>query len=337
MPSRATAPASWILRFASLVLAIPAAGYAHPLAPAVLEIREAAGGRVEVGWKTPLIRPRGADLEPVLPARCRSTDPRTVSEAGGGVWTRWTVECGPGGLVGERVGVAGPGSLALRALVRVTLADGRLVQGVLSPARPFLTVPPRPRALDVARDYARLGVAHILSGPDHLLFVFGLILLAGTTRRLLGTVSAFTVGHSITLSLAALGLVDVPARLIEVAIASSVLALAVELARDPAAPTLLRRHPWAMAVAFGLLHGLGFAAALRDAGLPAGEIPLALLSFNVGIEVGQLLFVLAVLGLGRAAGRLPARTPAWAGRASVYGMGSLAGYWWLERALALLR
>jgi hydrogenase/urease accessory protein HupE len=322
---------------AALLLAIAPAARAHPLAPCVLEIRETGDGRAEVGWKTPLVRPRGADLQPVLPARCHPVGPRTVAEEGGGVWTRWAVDCGPGGLVGEAIAVRGPGSLALGALVRVTLADGRLVQGVLSPTHPFLTVPPRPRALDVARDYACLGVAHILSGPDHLLFVFGLILLAGTTRRLLGTVSAFTVGHSITLSLAALGLVDVPARLIEVAIASSVLALAVELARAPAAPTLMRRHPWAMAVTFGLLHGLGFAAALRDAGLPGGEIPLALLSFNVGIVVGQVLFVLAVLGVGRAAGRLPARTPAWAGRASVYGMGSLAGYWWLERALALLR
>src|SRR5437773_9426467 len=223
MPSRATAPASWILRFAALVLAIPAAGYAHPLAPALLEIREAAGGRVEVGWKTPLIRPRGADLEPVLPARCRSTGPRTVSEEGGGVWTRWAVECGPGGLVGQRVGVAGPGSLALGALVRVTLADGRLVQGVLSPTRPFLTVPPRPRALDVARDYARLGVAHILSGPDHLLFVFALVLLAGTARRVGAAVTAFTFGHSITLTLAALRLIVVPSRPIVVAIVTTVL------------------------------------------------------------------------------------------------------------------
>jgi len=220
--------------------------------------------------------------------------------------------------------------------VRVTLADGRLVQGVASPGNLLIAVPPRPRALDVMRDYARLGVAHILTGPDHLLFVFGLVLLAGTTRRLLATVSAFTLGHSITLTLAALGFVDVPSGPIEVAIAASVLALAVELARPPG-PTLIRRRPWLMAGAFGLLHGLGFAAALREAGLPAGEIPLALLSFNVGIEVGQLLFVLAVLALWRAAGRLPDRMPPWARRVPVYGMGSLAGYWWLERALALLR
>jgi hydrogenase/urease accessory protein HupE len=272
----------------------------------------------------------------VLPERCRPVGPRTVVEERGGVWTRWAVECGTGGLAGQRVGVAGPGSLALGAIVRVTLADGRLVQGVVSPAQPFLTVPLRPRALDLVAGYVRLGVAHILSGPDHLLFVFGLVLLAGPMRRLLATVTAFTVGHSITLTLAALGLVDLPARLIEVAIAASVLALAVELARPPA-PTFIRRRPWTMAGAFGLLHGLGFAAALCEAGLPAGEIPLALLSFNLGIEVGQLLFVLGVLALRRAAGDLPGRLPAWARRVPVYGMGSLAGYWWLERAIALLR
>src|SRR5205823_13214735 len=140
------------------------------------------------------------------------------------------------------------------------LADGRRVQGVLSPAHPSLTVPARARALDVVHDYGRLGVEHILTGPDHLLFVFGLVLIAGTTRRLLGTVSAFTLGHSITLTLAALGIVDFPSRVIELAIAASILALAVELARRPAAPTLVRRRPWTMAAAFGLLHGLGFAA-----------------------------------------------------------------------------
>jgi len=136
---------------------------------------------------------------------------------------------------------------------------------------------------------------------------------AWTVRRLLATVSAFTVGHSVTLTLAA------------------------ELARRPVAPTLMRRWPWMMAAAFGLLHGLGFAGALREAGLPAGEIPLALFSFNVAIELGQVLFVLGVLGLGRIAGHLAVRIPEWATWVPVYAMGSLAGYWWLERALALLR
>src|SRR5438132_11729084 len=172
--------------------------------------------------------------------RKRSKRVQGWREGGGGVWARWGAACGTGGLVGEPIAVRGPGSLALGALVRVTLADGRLVQGVVSPAHPVFTVPPRPRALDVVRDYVRLGVAHILAGADHLLFVFGLVLLAGTARRLLVTVSAFTLGHSITLTLAALGIVDFPSRVIEVAIAASILALAVELARRPAAPTLVR-------------------------------------------------------------------------------------------------
>jgi hydrogenase/urease accessory protein HupE len=318
------------------LLAVSSAARAHPLAPAVLEIRETGDGRADVGWKTPLTRPRGAALEPVLPARCRALGPPTIAEEGGGVWTRWTVACGPGGLAGERIGVGGPGSVALGALVRVTLGDGRLVQGVLSPAHPTFLIPERPRALDVARDYAAFGVQHILAGPDHLLFVFGLVLLAGTIRRVAGIVSAFTLGHSVTLTLAALGVVALPGRLIEVAIAASVLALAVELARPPARPTLVRRHPWTMAAAFGLLHGLGFAAALHDAGLPAGDIPLALVAFNIGIEVGQLLFVAATLMLRAAVGPLATHAPAWLARVPVYGMGALAGYWWLERTLALL-
>jgi len=318
------------------LVALASVARAHPLAPAVLEIRETGDGRADVGWKTPLARPRGAELEPVLPARCRTVEPATVSEDGSGVWTRWRVACGPEGLVGEQIGVTGPGSIALGALVRVTLADGRVVQGVLSPAHPSLEIPARPRPLGVLRDYVLLGVQHILAGPDHLLFVFGLVVLAGTARRIAGTVSAFTLGHSVTLTLAALGIVVLPARVIEVAIAASVLALAVELARRPARATAMRRHPWTMAAAFGLLHGLGFAAALREAGLPEGEVPLALFAFNVGIEVGQLAFVAVVLALRAVVGAWPARAPAWVRRVPVYGMGTLAGYWWLERTLALL-
>ena len=325
-------------RLAGVLLVLAAAtAYAHPFAPCVLELHETGADRVTVGWKTPLLRPRGAELDPVLPARCRPVEPRTTSEEGGGIWTRWTIDCGPGGLVAQEIGVGGPGSFALSALVRVTLADGRFVQGVLTPSHPSLVVPPRARACDVVRDYLRLGVEHILAGPDHLLFVFGLVLLAGTARRIVLTVSAFTLGHSITLTLATLGIVNVLPRWIEVAVAASVLALAVQLAHPPSAPTLLWRRPWAMAALFGLLHGFGFAAALSEAGPPAGAIPLALLSFNVGIELGQLLFVLAVLALRRAAGTLHERLPAWARRIPVYGMGSLAGYWWLERALALVR
>jgi len=326
------------LASALVVLAlVPATLRAHPLAPSLLEVHERDGGQLDVGWKTPLLRARGAEVAPVLPSRCRDVGARTVAEENGGVWTRWTVDCGPGGLVGEQLGATGFGGSGIGALIRVTLADGRVVSGVVTLGRPLLTVPRRPRVLDVVRDYVRLGVEHILTGPDHLLFVFGLLLLAGTVRRLLATVTAFTAGHSVTLSLAALGVVDLPSRPIEAAIAASVLALAVELARRPTAPTLMRRRPWTMAAIFGLLHGLGFAAALRAAGLPSGDIPLALVSFNTGIELGQLAFVLTVLALGRPAGRVLDLVPVWMRRVPVYAMGSLAASWWLERTWAIFR
>jgi hydrogenase/urease accessory protein HupE len=321
---------------AATALLIAVSARAHPLAPSLLDVHERGDGRIDVTWKAPLVRPRGAALEPVLPTRCRPVGASTTGEENAGLVTRWVGNCGPGPLVGEAFGVTGFGSIGLAALVRVALADGRVVEGVVSAARPTLVVPARPSTLGVVRDYVRLGVEHILTGPDHLLFVFGLLLLAGTVRRLLATVTAFTVGHSITLTLAALGIVDLPSRPIEAAIAASVLLLAVELARRPTAPTLMRRYPWAMAATFGLLHGLGFAAALREAGLPAGEIPLALFSFNVGIETGQLAFVLVVLAAARALRGVPTSLPAWTRWVPVYTMGSLAASWWIERTAAWL-
>jgi hydrogenase/urease accessory protein HupE len=322
---------------AAALLLVSTAAAAHPLAPALLEVHEGAAGRIAVGWKTPLLRARGTALEAVLPPTCRDAGPRAVTRDDTGVWTRWPADCGPGGLVGAAFGATGFGATEIAALVRVTLADGRVVRGVVGAARPLVVVPARPSVLDIVRDYLRLGIVHILTGPDHLLFVFGLLLLAGSLRRLLATVTAFTAGHSVTLTLAALGVVHVPSRPIEAAIAASVLALAVELARRPAAPTLIRRRPWTMAATFGLLHGLGFAAALREAGLPEGDVPLALVSFNTGIELGQLAFVVAVLAVAATTRRMRAAVPAWLARVPVYAMGSLAAAWWLERTWAMLR
>jgi hydrogenase/urease accessory protein HupE len=302
------------------MVAVARLAAAHPLAPSLLDLREMGAGRVEVAWKTPLLRPRGLDPAPSLPARCNQLAPAATVRDEGAVWLRWTVDCGPEGLVGEHVGVTGLGDAGIAAVVRVILADGRLVQGVVTAARPSLAIPLRPRPWDVVGDYVRLGVDHILRGPDHLLFVFGLVLLAGTVRRVAATVTAFTVGHSVTLSLAALGLVTLPTAPIEMLIAASVLALAAELAREPDRPTLMRRFPWAMAATFGLLHGLGFAAALAETGLPQGEIPLALFAFNVGIELGQLAFVLVVLAAGRTLRRVPLRLPAWTRHVPVYAM-----------------
>src|SRR5262249_29451729 len=261
----------------------------------------------------------------------------TTAVDGTGLTSRWRVECGSASLTGERIGVDRLTALSSGAVVRVVFADGRVAEGILSRDHPDFVVPAEPRPWDVFASYVRLGVNHILTGPDHLLFVFGLVLLAGTTRRLLATVTAFTLGHSVTLTAAALGLVAVPVAPIEVAIAASVFVLAVELARDPDRASAIRRRPWTMAFAFGLLHGLGFAGALAEAGLPRDEIPLALLGFNLGIETGQVAFVACVLAAGAALWPLVRRLPPWRRWVSAYAMGSLAAFWWIERTAALFR
>jgi hydrogenase/urease accessory protein HupE len=176
-----------------------------------------------------------------------------------------------------------------------------------------------------------LGIEHIASGPDHLLFVLGLLLLVPSLRLLAETITAFTIGHSLTLTAAVLGITRVPSRPIEVLIALSVLVLAVELAGTANRTTWLRRRPWLMAGAFGLLHGFGFAGALSEAGLPQGDVPIALAAFNVGIECGQLLFVLLVLSAGAVVRRWRPRLASLAVRPAVYTMGILAAFWSFER------
>jgi len=316
---------------ALVVLVSAASALAHGLDPAALALKESAPGIFAVTWRASALRLPGADVRPLLPASCRRVSDVESGEAADHVILRWTVDCGAGGLAGATIGVADLAAAKINALLTVTYDGGERVQVVLSPRQPVFTVPERASRWDVVHDYARLGVEHILSGPDHLLFVFGLLLLVATTRLLVQTITAFTLGHSITLSAAVLGLASVPSRPIEVLIALSVLVLAVELARDDGQGTALRRFPWLMAVAFGLLHGFGFAGALAEAGLTGDDVPLALVSFNVGIEIGQLAFVAAVLAGGALLTRWLPLAAAQSTRPAVYAMGVLAAFWCFER------
>lgn len=318
---------------ALLLAAAPAA--AHPLAPAFLELVEAADGTTTVLWKTPLVSPAGAEIRPVLPAGCRALGSPASSADASSLAHRWRVDCGAGGWAEHAVAVTGLDESRTNAIVRIVLADGRVVQTLLSGANAAFTVPVRPSALGILRGYLVLGVEHLATGLDHLLFVLGLVLLLGGGRRLLWTITSFTLGHSLTLSAAILGIVAVPARPIEVGIAASILVLASEIA-PPAGtrPSPLSRYPWAMALAFGLLHGFGFAGALFEIGLPRGEIPLALFAFNAGIELGQILFVAAILLAARLAMPRPEALPRWAPLAPAYVIGSLAALWCFERAVS---
>jgi hypothetical protein len=323
------------LSLVALGMLCPSAG-AHPLAPALLELRAGSDGLVHVHWKTSSLRPRGVDLAPQLPGHCEPVSEVVQSIDAQSVSLRWTEDCGPSGLVGNEVGVAGFGLVRIDVILRVELPDGRVVTGVLRGDTPGMTIPERQSKSEVGASYLELGFGHILGGPDHLLFVLGLLLLVGRARPLVKTITAFTLGHSLTLSWVALGFARVPSGPVELGIAASVLMLAVELATPPGPhPGMLRRRPWLMACGFGLLHGLGFAGALAEVGLPQEEIPLALFSFNLGIELGQLVFVGAIGVLFLATRRLRARAPIWLARVPAYGIGCFAAYWCFERAAAL--
>lgn len=327
-----SAGARWL---AALLLSAPLLGpaspAAHQFAPALLEVKETTPGRAAVRWKQPLVRVQGSRLRPVLPGECQGVGKPSVAPDGPGIVASWEIAC-PGGLVGKTLGVDDIGTSGADVLLRVTLPDGRSVRQVLTADHPTFRVPSAESKLQVVRGYALLGVNHILGGWDHLLFVLGLVLLMGRGRRLLWTITSFTAGHSVTLALAALGLVRVPQAATDAAIALSIYLLAVELMRSRAGiVTLMQRSPWLVAGGFGLLHGLGFAGALAAVGLPQGEIPLALFAFNVGIELGQLAFVAAVIAVMAATERLQVPWPRWAARIPAYAIGGLAMYWFLER------
>ncbi|MCK5391546.1 MAG: HupE/UreJ family protein [Deltaproteobacteria bacterium] len=222
-------------------------------------------------------------------------------------------------------------------LVRVELLDGRSLRHVLTAGAPSYIIPERESALSVIKGYLTLGFFHILDGLDHLLFLIGIVLIVRWRRMLLWTVTAFTVGHSITLALAVLGLVNIPQQITEAAIALSIYFLGIELVRSYRTKnTLMDRYPWIIAGLFGLLHGLGFAGALSEVGLPQTDIPLALFSFNIGIEAGQLLFLGAVVLVWAAFRRLPFSWPAFVKYIPAYAIGSLAALWFLERIWNIL-
>jgi hydrogenase/urease accessory protein HupE len=318
----------------SLFAAAPASG--HAFAPSLLEVRETEPGHALVRWKQPAVRVSGSGLVPVMSESCRTCAEPETSTEDTGVVASWEIDC-LGGLVGQTIWVEGIAASQANVLLRLVLADGRSVRHVLTADQPSFVVPEREGALDVMAGYGRLGIEHILTGFDHLLFVLGLVLLVGGGRRLLWTVTAFTLGHSVTLALAILGFVRVPQRPIEAGIAFSIYVLAVELApRESRKPTLLERAPWLVAGLFGLLHGLGFAGALAQVGLPPGEIPLALFSFNVGIEAGQLVFVGIVLVTWEVLRTLPVRWPPLAIYLPAYAMGTLAAFWFFQRLAASL-
>jgi len=327
-----------------LLAKIVTGGFAHEVRPAYLELRQTAPETYDALWKVP---GRGENLRlglyVELPTGCSNVTQPRGSMINNAFSERWTVKC-PGGLSGGTIHIAGLSGTVVDVLVRLERLDGTTQVTRLTPSAPSFVVAAAAGTLGVARTYLVLGVEHILGGIDHLLFVLALLILVKGTRRLIATVTAFTLAHSLTLAGATLGFVHVPIRPVEATIALSIVFVAAEIIHSRQGRTgLTERFPWIVAFTFGLLHGFGFASALNGIGLPQSAIPVALLFFNVGVEVGQLVFIASVFAIIALGGYTVRRfwpasfSPQFSMRLRLlppYAIGSLAMFWVIQRIAA---
>jgi hypothetical protein len=323
-----------ILVLSLLALIVPTAE-AHESRPAFLELRQTADDTFDVLWKVPARGNNRLGLYVRFPANCE-----TVGEPLGmfteGAWVEeWSIRH-PEGLVGATIHIDGLQSSLTEAHVRIERLAGTTQIVRVMPAKPLLVVEAAPTRGQLAWTYISIGIKHILGGVDHLLFVLGLLFLVRSRMMLVKTISSFTLAHSISLAIATLGFARAPADILNVLIAMSILFVGPELvylARGKG--SLAIRHPWVMAFAFGLLHGFGFASGLTELGLPKAEIPMALLMFNVGVEIGQLGFVAILLGVWASLKELEFR---WSPRLELapgYLIGTLGAYWMIGRLVVL--
>lgn len=273
-----------------------ATAQAHALDPGYLQLQALGGQTWQVFWRKPTVQGAPMKIDAVLPENCDVRRLPQDPSFDGSAWVgQWLTRCG-GGLAGRDIVIEGLEDTRTDVLVRISGGDGQAHTVRLTPDQTRHTVTLGQSGWVVFTSYLTLGFDHILTGLDHLLFVFALMVLIRDPWRLAGAITAFTVAHSITLALAALDVIRVPPPPVEAVIALSIVLLAVEiLRRNSGEEQLTQRYPWIISFSFGLLHGLGFAGALNEIGLPPGDIPLALLAFNLGVEAGQLSFVMVIL------------------------------------------
>jgi hydrogenase/urease accessory protein HupE len=328
-----TALPHWLFFIVLLVGLYPAMpANADEIRPALLDIKEQNTGLFAVTWKVPTRGNKSLAITPQLPASLERVGSPSVQAVPGAQIEHTTYKNNAESLTGQTIIIDGLTAVQTDVLLLVQLQDGTQHSAILRPSSPEYTVPLEASKFEVAGDYWRLGTIHILEGADHLLFVLALLLIVSGFGQLLKAVTAFTVAHSITLALATLGMVHVPAAPTEAIIALSILFLATEIIHKHNGQfSLTESYPWVIAFIFGLFHGLGFAGALSEIGVPQHEVPLALLMFNVGVETGQLIFIAVVMCLIALLKRLPLTAPQGAWRVMPYSIGSVAAFWTIQR------
>ncbi len=321
----------WLIILLALAGASPAHG--DELRPGYLELTQNGPSRWHMVWKAPIREGLATSAYPSIPPICR-TETTQKSVVSGALIAVSELSC-RAPLAGYQVGLTGLDASFTDALVRIAPLDAPVQAARLTAGVPMTVVQARAGRGQIARTYFKLGVEHILAGYDHLLFVLSLVLLLRGGWTIAKTVTAFTVAHSLTLIATTLHLFAADRKPVEICIALSIVFLAVEIVKStPAAPRLSERLPWLVAFVFGLLHGFGFTGALAEIGLPDGEVPIALLTFNLGVEVGQLLIVAAGLAALNLLRRYASQRDFVVRRITAYGIGSIAAFWMIERAIS---
>ncbi|PWT78403.1 MAG: hypothetical protein C5B59_01835 [Bacteroidetes bacterium] len=320
-----------------LACIFPAKSFAHEVRPAYLEVTEDSAGELKILWKQPIMGEVGLRLIPQFSSIPLPDSLAKVSATSYYLIRTWKIFSPHAPLTGQAITIIGLEGTITDVLVRINFTNGQTQTKLIKPNNPTLNIQQEENPSAPVWEYLQLGILHILTGFDHLLFVLGLILLVRDRRRLLITITAFTIAHSITLALATLHIIQVLPTPVEAVIALSIMFLAVELVRHyHSVDHLTYRFPWIVAFTFGLLHGLGFAGALAQVGLPQNAIPLALFLFNVGVEIGQLFFVFIVLLLMRLIKLLFKKVPDRTKWIPPYVIGAMAGYWFIERMAGIL-
>ena len=320
-----------------LLLTSPLALMADEFRPALLELNERDGGWVDLTWKVPMRGDKVLALTPILPDFLEQMGPGSTRQVSGAWLETRSYRAGRQTLNGVTLGVEGLDTIPADVLLRVRLRDGTEHSAILRSGSSSFTLPVQATLADLAISYWRMGTIHILEGYDHLLFLLTLLLIVSGIWPLLKTVTAFTLAHSLTLALATLGLLTIPPVPTEAVISLSIVLLAVEVVRKHQGQfTLSERYPWLVAFTFGLVHGLGFAGALAEIGVPRGEVTLALLMFNLGVETGQVMFVVVVSLLLAWLHRLHSLSALTLARATPYAIGGIAMFWTMQRVVLFL-
>ena len=321
-----------------VLLGLVPAARAHEARPAYLEIKETGAGRYDLLWRTPVLAGMRLPIVLKVPDGVVNVTEPTVQELTDSLLERRQIDAGKAGLAGKRIEFVGLQGTITDVLVRVELLDGTKTTTIVRPSQPWVEFTAAQGAIAVLGAYIGHGIRHILFGADHLLFVLGLLLIVKDRWMLLKTVTAFTAAHSITLAIATFGYANLPVLPLNAAIALSIFFLGPEVVRSWRGETSFTiRHPWVVAFLFGLVHGFGFASALTSAGLPRKDLPLSLFGFNVGVEIGQVGFVLLVLLLERSFRLLEIRWPRWAQALPGYAVGTLGAFWTIQRTVMMFK